>query len=277
MKKFFISVVALTLICSIVEISEVYGLDFGKDKEITLFDGVAKSGGSRWSSYESWWNTEREDQEVEYMNQRGQAWDLEGMFLDGTSLTLVGGYDFKNGYHSRYTGDLFFDVDGDITYGTNIIGDRSRRKNRNIDNIFGYDYVIDMTFDPSTLSETYQVYKIDESATLKTGYWSENDTSGAWRYVGGGDLVSQGEVSYQTGLTNAQTGFKGGNHNALTVDIGFLDSGTEFTAHYTMGCGNDDLIGRGSAPVVATPEPGTLALLGFGLLGLVALVRKRIR
>jgi hypothetical protein len=40
-----------------------------------------------------------------------------------------------------------------------------------------------------------------------------------------------------------------------------------------MSCGNDAI--NGSGRVTTVPEPGTLSLLGFGLLGLGALRRRR--
>jgi len=61
------------------------------------------------SSSNSWYGT-HEDQEVEPGMARSQAWDLEGFFVNGTVLSLVGGYDFKNGAGSGkkfYSGDIF--------------------------------------------------------------------------------------------------------------------------------------------------------------------------
>jgi len=53
-----------------------------------------------------------------------------------------------------------------------------------------------------------------------------------------------------------------------------LPSGTEFYAHYTMGCGNDNIMGQGE--IIPNPEPATMLLLGFGLLGAAGLGRKKI-
>src|SRR5882724_10482020 len=72
----------------------------------------------------SGWYSNREDQETETNPETvtSQQWDMEGMFLSGTSLTLVGGYDFKNGVtwsdgHNYKSGDIFIDINGDAQYG----------------------------------------------------------------------------------------------------------------------------------------------------------------
>jgi hypothetical protein len=227
------------------------------------------------SSNDNDWYGDREDQETEPGTTSDQAWDLEGMFLDGTKLSLVGGYDFMNGNGNIYTGDIFIDVDGDIKYGTDVDGVQGV-ENEEISNVFGYDYVIDISAIDDGLNFTYNIYAIDEQATLLSPYYDINYESGAFRYDSGGELIGSGDLTYQTGLSDDETGFLGGSHNALSVDLDFLAIGTEFTAHYTMGCGNDDLMGAGKTTTpTATPEPGTLLLLGGGLFAIISIIRKR--
>lgn len=47
-------------------------------------------------------------------------------------------------------------------------------------------------------------------------------------------------------------------------DLGWLSLGTTFTTHFTMQCGNDNLMGTG----VIVPEPTSLLLMGMGCLSL---------
>lgn len=101
---------------------------------------------------------------------------------------------------------------------------------------------------------------------VSTTYYGINYGSGPWRYVPDGDLnlISSGHsIIYQTGISDGDVGLLGGTHNAVTVDLGFLGSNVTFISHFTMECGNDNLMGRG-----VIPEPGTLLLLGSGMLGL---------
>lgn len=263
MKKLLGSLAVFTLCVGFIGIANVFALDFGD--EITIMDNAGTGTG--------WYSKAKEDQEVEKNCVATQPWDLEGFFLDGTKLTMVGGYDFLNGYHDIYSGDIFLDVDGDIVYGQDVTT-LSGNGNKGITNEFGYDYVLDLNFD--TLS--YDVYQIDSSASLISPYYRQNDTSGAWKYESGGTLLTSGTIDYLAGLSDADTGFAGGAHNAASVDLGFIASSTDFTAHFTMGCGNDDLMGQGhlDVPPTPTPEPGTLLLLGFGVFGLVGVARKRI-
>ena len=72
---------------------------------ITIYDGN--------SSSETGWYGTQEDQEVEPGMQTGQYWDLEGFFLDGSMLSMVGGFNFKTGRDGYTSGDIFIDIDGD--------------------------------------------------------------------------------------------------------------------------------------------------------------------
>ncbi|MBN2231700.1 MAG: PEP-CTERM sorting domain-containing protein, partial [Deltaproteobacteria bacterium] len=74
----------------------------------------------------------------------------------------------------------------------------------------------------------------------------------------------------------AGTGISGWNgndtHYILSgLDLSFLPDGTEFTSHFTMSCGNDNLMGNG----VVAPEPGTLLFVGAGIVGLLGWRRRR--
>lgn len=222
-----------------------FALDFGLD--ITRYDGSGDGTG--------WWGAQ-EDQEVELNCIGSQVWDLEGFFLKGSKLTMVGGWDFKNGAsgYNFPSGDLFIDVLG-INNG----------------NSYGYDYVFDMDF----AGGSYNIYKLTENSIIEDVYYSQNNNSNPWRYKSGGiTVVENGSIGYYAGLSDSDTGFMGGTHYAASVALDFLDPGAEFRSHFTMKCGNDNLIGQGTAAPV--PEPSTMILMGIGLIGIAGFGRKKL-
>jgi hypothetical protein len=276
-----------------------YGANFGEN--ITISDEDNRGNG---------WYSDREDQEVEPDDVATQTWDLEAMFLGDNTLTMVMGYDFMNGVgvNSSYgvednkfkSGDIYFDTTGSVHTGTADAefgtGDHtpgielgSGSGNKTVQYNWGYDLVFDIDWNtPFTLisdvdgiqeySFNYDIVKLlydDEGNALSSntsGYFRENDESGAWKYDGGGDVLGSGTGSYLVGLDNglAGEGITGGSHNAVSVDLGSIDT-TVFVSHFTMQCGNDNLMGD---PV---PEPSTIILLGLGILGLVGFRKKFVK
>ncbi len=233
---------------------------------ITVSDGNASGG---------FWYGAHENNEVEPGMAIGQAWDLEGFFLDNTSLFMVGGFDFVNGYSGIRSGDIFIDVDMDARYG-DIHG--SSDGNVTTNNSNGYDFVLDMDF----ASQTYNLFKIVEQTRVVTSYYKQNQGSNPWRYDSGAHFLGAGFFSYNPEFVvkEANSFFHDNqDHNVVMVDLGLFMELTgmdgEMLFHFTMGCGNDNLMGRGFLPV-PNPEPGAMVLLGFGLLGLAGLGRKTI-
>nr|WP_320113825.1 PEP-CTERM sorting domain-containing protein [uncultured Desulfuromonas sp.] len=236
---------------------------FSYGTNITIDDGNASSG--------TWYGT-GEDQEVEPGMVGSQAWDLEGFFLDSDNvLSLVGGFDFVDGVAGNEafsSGDIFISTinsEGDSPIYGNIDGVDG---NTSITNSYGYDYVLDLDFE----TFTYTVYQLDSSSVLQTAYYEQNEGSSPWQY---NDDDNSDDIALLTGSfsfsEDVLTDFVGDDHYLLTgFDLSFLGHDTEFYSHFTMGCGNDNLMGHG----VVVPEPGTWLLFGAGLVAL-ALVRRR--
>lgn len=238
----------------------------------------------------SWYNNPNEDNEVEPYCVIAQAWDLEGFYLNGTTLTMVGGYNFKSPPSTTdgVPGDIFIDINGDAKFGHNNASTSLTYPNKDTKNIFGYEYVIDIDY----VLGNYKVYSINEDSVVKTTYYSGNYESNPWAYspVNTDVAIDSGQVffnTYTSGSAAEAAGYTDENgkrllgiynnsghyydtHYALSVDIGFLDPGTTFISHYTPQCGNDNLMGQGTT----VPEPGTFLLLGGLLMMSLPAVRR---
>ena len=257
--------------------------------DITLFDQVTKVRTA--SGTKIWWGDGSnaagvqhpdtrgiaEDNETEPNTAIGQEWDLEAMQVNGTTLSLIGGFDFMAGHDGLASGDIFIDVDGDAVWAEDIGGGSTAVKSNSM---FKYDYVIDLqqtvngSYDStvSSIGTKYTVYKIDETSDQVISVSvSGNAESNPWIYHSGGEAVA-GHVNRDIAVgtyTGTEYAGWGSNdtHHMLQFDLGFLGGfvpdGTLFK--FTMECGNDNLVGRYSH----VPDMGgTVVLLGGGLLAL---------
>ncbi len=247
---------------------------FGTD--VTISDGNNTYCGSGICS--PWYGNTNEDQEVEPGMDASQAWDLEGTFISDNSLTLVGGYDFKNGLDGFNSGDIFLSMNDAPDYGDIHRG--GSNGNNWTKETYGYDYVLDLDL----INGNYNIVQVTDDSWFQKAYYTQNEGSSPWQYSGdwvstphgwtqtSSSIVGSGNIDFFSGLTDAETGFTGGNHYAMSLDLSAIYAAigwdNTFYSHFTMGCGNDNLMGSWEGTDVSVPEPATIALFSMGLLGL---------
>lgn len=264
-------VLAVLVTLALLSSTASYAVDIGSN--ITIDDGYGIGTGN-------WWG-QQEDNEVEPGVQVwGQAYDLEGFTADGSTLTMVSGYNHNSPPRTDMDpGDLFIAIDGmgdPVVYGQ-LTGGASKAVEKNQ---WGYDFVYDLAFDPGGSTYSYDLYRIDETSWVQDVQYTENRRANPWRYASGGTLIaSSGPLDMMMlsdfglrdyGWVGDDLNYYNKDHYALSVDLSLLPvaGGSWYTAHYTMECGNDNLMGRG---VTTVPDGGiTLALLGTALIGMTA-------
>jgi hypothetical protein len=248
---------------------------------ITIFDNNSTTNSWEQGSVAA----PHEDNETEPGTIHSQVWDLEGMYLNGKTLSLVGGYNFQTGVivsgrnsGQPYTsGDIFIDTNGNAVFGSG----NSTNTGSPITNTYNYEYVIHL----DVAGNTYKVYNLTNNSRVQET--TDIGNSSPWIYLGDtpasggqpvfGSSIASGTFQFGTlGTSDVSTyGLLGegsdNTHYYITgFDLSFLPEGSIDTFHYTMQCGNDDLMGRASVP----DGGATLVLLGSALLALVGIRRR---
>ena len=252
---------------------------------ITINDTISSSG--------SWYGSS-EIHEVEPNCDTGHSWDLEAFTLSGNRLSMIGGYDFKNGYGGTTSGSLFFDINGDARYGTAAVGlAPSGNGNQATLNPFGFDYAAVFNFE----NNTFNLFSLNATSPMLTGFYGQNAGSNPWSYNWQNDanrnLVLTGAITYESGLSSAtvisqygvDASSSGARHYVVSLDLPTLFSDRDILTHFTMSCGNDNLVGSGHVPgtpqtpgdnpPASVPDGGSSGLmLGLGLATMGILRRK---
>lgn len=221
-----------------------------------------------------------EDQNTSYLNPGygGQAYDAEAMYVAWDSLNLyvaiATGHSpltlDKPSSNSYGPGDIAIDfgINGSFDYGIELLGSTTTLR--------GHVY--------SNVNWALGVWKSNGSWT---GYQDPNtaanralaDPAHPTSILSGTDRGT-GTVAYTTVGQNNYGAWPGDLHYFYEVSVPLSSFGADWTngnnfrVHWTQNCANDSIWVDATA-TKQVPEPGTLALLPLGMVGLMALRRNK--
>jgi hypothetical protein len=265
---------AMALVLVTLCVPQVYGVTYN----VTIPDGVTYATVNNppgTASGNAYWDNNNEPVETEPGTQTSKAWDLQSFQQTGYSITMTGGYDFKNGYGDPIfkPGDLFIAA---YSSGNAVPNYGLTNPAFNGYNVYGYNYAVVADFP----NNRYNVYAINpyvdttNKGTAVNGvFYPQFNFSNPWQVKLNGETnVGTGTLNY-TGVAGDYTLEYAGLLALLTEFQGANLPNAYAYLHYTYECGNDFMMGVPTG--VNVPLPPSAILLGSGLLGLVGLGWRR--